>query len=66
MHQLVLLWYRCKTRTANRVQVTGCVLALFNPETSIFEFRNVIPALAIYTQKLVGTVKTRFYIVEMF
>ena len=35
MHRLVLLWYRCKTRSANRVQVTGCAKALFNPETSI-------------------------------
>jgi len=32
----------------------------------LFLFRDVIPTLEIYTQKRLGTVKMRFYIVEMF
>ncbi len=32
----------------------------------LFEFRNVTPALKVWTQKLLEAVKTRFYSVEMF
>ena len=39
--------------------------ALFNPKTSDY-FRNAIPTLEIKTQRRLGTVKVRFFIVEMF
>ncbi len=39
---------------------------LFPIPKGLFQFRNVIPTLGIKTQKRLGTVKTPFYIVEMF
>jgi len=39
---------------------------LFSIPEHLVSFRNVIPTLEIYTQKCVGTVMTRFYIVDIF
>ncbi len=39
---------------------------LFSIPKRLFEFRNVTPTREIYTQKRVGTVQMRSYIVEMF
>ncbi len=39
---------------------------LFPTPQHLFQYRNLIPTLELYTQKHLWTVKTRFYIVEMF
>ena len=48
------------------VVALGIELQLFSIPQQLFQFKNVMPTLEVNTQKRLGTVKPRFYIVEMF
>ena len=47
-------------------EVLAVRVQLFSVPKRLFQLRNVIPTLEIYTQNCLGTVKACFYIVEMF
>ena len=55
----------CPAASAGKHRPSGNDKWLFPIPKRLSQFRNVIPTLEIHTQKRLGTVKTRFYIVEM-